>query len=368
MTSVDAEGFFEKIWTQVAVAEGAAGSVLERWFEIAGLTLRLRFLGKALEPYIAPALSHLEICVRRSPPDLTLHCWDCASLDTEFPKAPVDKNAFTLRGEVLGLNSLRFHAAFEVEGRQLSLFDARLRQAVHCVGASSGIPYYQSAEPIRAILSWFMREHGRQLIHAAAVGDPEGGVLLIGCSGAGKSNTALGCLTSRLQYASDDFCAVSAGTTPMVYSVYCTGKTRASDWTRYPFLVELAQDYDPAQQEKALYFLSRSYSHKLISKFPLKAILLPRMGGTTCKLRPISRAAALCLAAPNTAVLLPNAGSEVLHCIAQLVRTVPCYELLLGTAPERIPSVISTLLQQGLPPSESDSFPAPEMITACHQQ
>ena len=100
-------------------------------------------------------------------------------------------DAFTPRGEVRGLNNRRFHTAFDSSGRQLSLFDANLRQAVYCVGAAAAIPRFEIAEPIRAILSWFMRENGRQLIHAAAVGEPGGGVLLIGRSGAGKSNTAL---------------------------------------------------------------------------------------------------------------------------------------------------------------------------------
>src|SRR4029077_4802081 len=103
------------------------------------------------------------------------------------------------------------------------------------------------AEPIRAILSWFMREHNRQLIHAAAVGNSDGGVLLIGRSGAGKSNTALCCLASDLQYAADDFCAVSVGSEPHVYSLYCTGKTHEVDWTRHPFLAALAPNLDPEQ-------------------------------------------------------------------------------------------------------------------------
>jgi hypothetical protein len=348
MQSVDAEGFFDVIRTQVAIAERAADKVLERWFEIAGLTLRLRFFGTTLEPYVAPALSHLEIGELRGAADLTLHCWDCASLGTEFPRAPVAMGAFTPRGEIHGLNNRRFHAAFEPGGRQLSLFDARLRQAVYCVGAAAGIPRFEIAEPIRTILSWFMRENGRQLIHAAAVGEPEGGVLLIGRSGAGKSNTALGCLASRLRYAADDFCAVSADANPKVYSLYCTGKTHAVDWDRHPFLTTLSPNLDPQRCEKAIYFLSQSCPQKLISEFPLRAILLPRRDGVSCDIRPISPATALHLAAPDTATLLPDAGSEVMRCIAQLVRTVPCYELLLGSVPEEITGVISRLLASGV--------------------
>ena len=251
MPAIDAAGFFEKVWAQVAVAERAAGGVTERWFDIAGLTLRLRFIGSALQDVIAPALSHLELPVtNQKAVDLTLHCWDCQSLGTEFPRAPVKLEAFTPRGDVHGLNDARFRAAFETDGQLLSLLDTRLKQAIYCVGVAALIPRFDVAEPIRAILSWFMRENGRQLLHAGAVGTRDGGVLLIGRSGAGKSNTALGCLASDLSYASDDFCAVSTTGSPVVYSLYCTGKTQERDWVRHPFLAQLAPDLDPERRTR----------------------------------------------------------------------------------------------------------------------
>jgi hypothetical protein len=347
MTAVDVARFFESVLAQIAEAERAAGEVSERWFGIAGRTLLLRFIGTALLPFVAPALSHLKVTPSTRNADLTLHCWDCESLGVEFPKAPVTIEAFTPRGEVHGLNDFRFHAAFESGGRLLSLMDAHLRQAIYCVGVATDIPRFDVAEPIRAILSWFMREQGRQLMHAGAVGTPHGGVLLIGRSGAGKSNTALGCLDSDLSYASDDFCAVSAEGSPMVYSVYSTGKTHERDWDRHPFLALLTPNLDPERLEKAIYFLNEAAPHKLISSFPLKAILVPRRAGETCEVRPIPAVAALRLAAPDTSRLLPDAGAEVLRCLAQLVRAVPCYELLLGSRPELIPGVISELLAKG---------------------
>lgn len=347
MQLVDPEEFFTQVWKQLTTAEEAAGDVLEKWFEIAGLTLRLRFVGEALEPYVATALRHLEIVGTRDAADLTLHCWDCTSLAVEFPKAPVSKDAFTPRGEVRDFNNNRFHVAFDTRGRQLSLFDARLRRAVYCVGEAAEIPRWELAEPIRAILSWFMRENGRQLLHGAGVGEPHGGVLLIGPSGAGKSNTALGCLASNLRYAGDDFCAVSVGANPKVYSLYCTGKTREADWARHPFLADLAPDLDPERREKAIYFLSRTCPEKLISEFPLKAILLLKRGGDRCEARLIPPVAVFRRAVPDTARLLPDAGSELVRCMAQLVRAVPCYELSLGNAPERIAGAISALLMDG---------------------
>jgi hypothetical protein len=340
---VDVADFFQCVWSKVGDAEKAAGESSERWFEIAGCMLRVRFIGSALVEIIAPALSHLEIARPNRDADLTLHCWDCETLNVDFPTAPVTMDAFDPRGGVHGLNNARFHAAFERSGRALSLMDAQLRQAVYCVGIATDISRTDRAEPIRALLSWFMRENGRHLLHAGAVGTPDGGVLLLGPSGAGKSNTALGCLASDLSYASDDFCAVSANGNPTVYSIYNTGKTRESDWSRHPFLAELAPHLDPARLEKAIYFLNETAPHKLVSSFPLKAILFPK-GGEACELRPIPPVAALRFAAADTAKLLPDVGPELLRCLGRLVRAVPCYELSLGSKPDAIPNVISDLL------------------------
>ena len=344
MTAVDVAGFFQSVWADIANAEKAAGKISERWFDIAGYTLRVRFIGPALAEIVAPALSHLEFAPSTGDADLTLYCWDCESLGIKFPQAPVSIDAFTPRGEVLGLNDARFHAAFETDGKLLSLMDTHLKQAVYCVSVAADVPRFARAEPIRVILSWFMRENARQLLHAGAVGTPDGGVLLLGPSGAGKSNTALGCLASDLSYASDDFCAVSADESPMVYSLYSTGKTHETDWERHSFLAQLAPNLDPDRLDKAIYFLNEAAPHKLISKFPLKAILFPRRVGEICELRPIPAVAALRFAAPNTSKLLPDAGAEVMRRLARLVRAVPCYELLLGSRPELIPGVICELL------------------------
>jgi hypothetical protein len=171
-------------------------------------------------------------------------------------------------------------------------------------------------------------------------------VLLIGRSGAGKSNTALGCLASALSYASDDFCAVSTTDPPVVYSLYSTGKTQERDWGRHPFLAQLAPNLDPERRDKAIYFLNEAAPHKLIASFPLKAILLPRSSSENCTIIPVPSVAAVRICGPDTARLLPDAGPEVLRCIAHLVRSVPCYELQLGSKPEIIPDVIAALLAE----------------------
>ena len=337
------DAFYVDVCNRLAEAEKTTSEISERRYEIANRTLVIRFIGSALIPFVVPALAHLESGSSDDVPDLTIYCWDCASLGTKFPRAPVTKDAFTPRGEVRGLTNSRFDAAFEPEGGQLSMMDSQSRRAIYCTKFARGIPRFEIAEPIRAILSWFMRENGRQLVHAGAVGTPEGGVLLLGRSGAGKSNSTLACLATDLLYAGDDFCAVSATGRPEVYSLYSTGKTHEKDWDRHPFLLTLSPQRDPEGLEKAIYFLNETVPRRLIKNFPLKAILTLRKADVF-GLRAASPATALSLVAPDTAKLLPGAGKEVLKCLTRLVRLVPCYEMLIGPDPTLVPQTIIKLL------------------------
>jgi hypothetical protein len=346
MTENKGAAFLAQVRGEAARAQANSGGAVERWFEIAGLVLRFRFYGTALMPYLVPAISHRETAPRTTAPDATLHCWDCASLGLEIPRAPVPISAFTPRGEVRGLNDAHLHTAFDAIGRLLSVFDVEAREAFWCVGDARQIPRFDRAEPIRALLSWIMREHGRQLMHAAAVGYPDGGVLLVGRSGAGKSNTAVGTLTSDLSFVSDDFCVVSADGPPMAWSLYCTAKTVESDWQRHPFLATLDPDLDHVRGDKVIYFLDATMPQKLIAGFPLKAILRLRRGGDSCSFRPAPPNRAVAEAAPDTACILPDAGPEVLRAIGRLARQLPCYDLFLGPDPGRIPESISGLLAE----------------------
>ena len=172
------------------------------------------------------------------------------------------------------------------------------------------------------------------------------GVLLIGRSGAGKSNTALGCLVSNLRYASDDFCAVSNGRHPKVHSLYCTGKTHVADWSPPPFSGSLGAQIRYERSRKADLFSKPNLSSESHCRVPAQSHFVAAKGGLVCNVRPVSPAAALRLAAPDTARLLPDAGAEVIRYLSQLVRSVPCYELMLGPTPELIPPVISAVIAE----------------------
>src|SRR4051812_15472345 len=98
-----AEHFFAEVSAHADAAEAGA-EITENWYSIAGKTLLIRFLGSALLPVITSAIAHRKIDPPAHPPDLTLRCWDCATLRQPFPMAPIDKSGFRPRGEVRPLS------------------------------------------------------------------------------------------------------------------------------------------------------------------------------------------------------------------------------------------------------------------------
>ena len=310
MGSRVAADFFDRVHAGWASAAASTGGATKRCCEIAGLLVRFQFAGPALPPVIAPAFAHLEISEGGAEPHLTVRLWDCASSGIAMPRSPCPMEAFTARGELLGFDDGRYHAAYQPLGRVLSLFDRHARLAVVCAADASAIPAVERAAPLRALLGWLMRHHRRQLVHAAALGTPTIGLLLVGRGGAGKSNTALGCLLAGLCHASDDFCAVSCEPQPVVHSLYCTAKVAAGDWAQPSWAP--ANPDDP-EHEKRLYYLEPRFRHRLPARLPLSAMVWPSKTGTgDAALHRIAATAPLLETACQTSMMLPNAGAEVL--------------------------------------------------------
>ena len=187
---VKAEGtspatFFKKAYQTFQQAEKLAGGPVNRFYTIAGYTIQLRFAGPALIPFITPALEHLT-AEPGSTPALTVCLWDSASTRTKMPPPPWSADDYIARGEVRGYNNDHIHTFFHVGAGALSMLDTRQDLALHWIRDARQLPYYESAAPLRAILHWWMRNHGCQLVHGGAVGTPLGGVLLAGRGGSGN--------------------------------------------------------------------------------------------------------------------------------------------------------------------------------------
>jgi hypothetical protein len=335
--------YFERVQRAAVCAEEKNGAI-DRFMSVSGETIRLRFAGGALPSLIMPALEHLASAPTRVPA-LTIQIWDSASTGVAMPAPAWPGEAVSFRGDVTGFNDERISTAYQAHAILVSMFDSEMNEAVYWIQNSESIPHYERAAPLLRIFHWWLKSRGQQVVHAASVGFPEGGVLIAGKGGVGKSNTALACMNAGLYYASDDYCVLSPGLMPSVWSLYNSGRTHADDIERLPFLDPLVTNRRQLDADKALYFLQRAVPSKLIHSFPLRAILLPRVTGRAeTSLRRASPSAGVLSLSPSTMSQLPGASRETVEIIAGVCRMIPVYHLELGTDRDQIPRVISGLL------------------------
>ena len=345
--STEPFALFEAFYRNFQEGERVGGSPVQRFYTIGGYTIELRFANTALVPFITPALKHLAVKPSLTPA-LTVCLWDSASTHIKMPSPPWSSNSYFTRGEILGYNDERIRTVFHLGSNILSMFDTMLNVALFWIRDANLTPYSESAAPLRTILHWFTRNHGCQLVHAAAVGTCRGGILLVGKGSSGKSTTALACLLSGMLYVGDDYVLLGNGeSTPFVYSLYNSAKVAPCQIWRLPNLLTAVSNSERLDAEKAIIFLHEHYPEKVTTGFPVRAILIPRITGLSeTRLKKASPVGSLTALAPSTIFQLPRAGHETLQSLTNFVKQVPSYVLELGPDLSKIPEVILDLLHE----------------------
>ena len=335
-------GFFTAVRETFERAATRAGLV-ERYYALAEARLCVRLAGTALVDALTPALEH-----RRVPPgpaDLVVDLWDTASTGVAMPPPPVALPTGLPRGEVPGMQSDHYQLAVGLDAASVSLLDRPSDHGYYWIRAAEDVTIHERGAPLRSLLHWWMRDRGQHMVHAAAIGTAQGGVLLAGRGGSGKSTTALACLSAGLRYAGDDYCLLTVDGAPYVHSVYSSAKVQPGQLRHFPRLQAAVAHPTSAVDEKALIFLQPLLSAQMIAGFPLKALLLPRITGQpVTSLARATAFEALRALAPSSIMQLPGAGAVEFEGLSRLVQRVPCYWLELGTVVAEIPAVVQTLL------------------------
>ena len=179
------------------------------------------------------------------------------------------------------------------------------------------------------------------------MGTPEGGVLLVGKSGSGKSTSTLSTLQSDvLGYAGDDYVGVSVAPSPWVHSLYSSGKLMPNHVERLPFLLSALANTDQLDVEKAVVYVDEEWPRHIMAGFPLRAILVPRVvpGLVEAHIYAASAVAGLAALAPSTVFQMHTQRQDSLARMRRLVQSVPCFVLELGSDMASIPDAISGLL------------------------
>jgi hypothetical protein len=330
------EGMFE---LSAERAEGAP----EFGLQIGGCPVRFRFAGDALRRVFLSALSNHPGCA----PDVakvTICAVDLAAAGMRlppFPWSPVDVRE---RGEVRGFNDDRLRTLYEVDSGMLSMLDVARGRAFLAVDDERRLLWWQRAAPLRTIFHWVLTSPTRTLVHAGAVGDDAGAVLLAGAGGSGKSTTAVACAAAGLRYAGDDYVLLEIGDAPVVHSLYSTAKLTDESLAMLPPLGDSLLP-ESLEDEKRVVYMDRAFPHAIAPPLPVRAIAVPRVTpGRATRLMSASAADALRALAPTTIYQLPSNGGRALGQLAELVRRVKAFSLGIGEDTSA-PPLIAQLLQ-----------------------
>jgi hypothetical protein len=347
--------YFESMHRGFDRAAAAAGRV-DRFVAIAGHTVRLQFAGPLLAPVLSRALAHLAIEPGPAPPDLTISIWETASTGTELPLLVQSLvtglrdrwwESLDRRREIRGYDGTRIRTSFFLGPDILSALDLETGRGLYWIESESRVPYWEKGSPFLALLSWWTASRGWHYVHAGAVGHSDGGLLLAGRGGSGKSTTALCSLESgRLKYASDDYCLVHPSPQPTAASIYSSAKLKGrADFARFPALEARCTNLDRVGEEKALLFLHEAFPERFVPGFPIRAVVLPHVEATAqTSLSPASAADALKALAPSTMMQVPGAGPALLLGLRRMVSLVPSFHLRLGRDVDRAPELLADLL------------------------
>ncbi len=338
----------EFVYEAEACFERAAKAVglHERTFAVAGHRVRMRFAGERLLRPMTRALAH---CA--APADgaagLTACFFDSDSTATAMPPPAWSPEQYTGSGEIAHFRDDNIDTSYHVGWDVFQCFDRRRNMAVYWTPSWQRLPWWEVSFPLRVILHWWLRDTPLQPVHAAAMGNAEGGVLVAGPCGSGKSTTALSCLGSELRYAGDDYTLVRVEPAPYVHLLYSTAKLDLDGLERFPRLAASVDNRDRLDREKAMLYLHESQPESLIAGFPVRAVLVPEITGkpyTSVESIPQSRA--MLALAPTTTKHLPAARARTVAKLAQLTKSVGCYKLLAGTDLSQIPDILGALVER----------------------
>ena len=345
-----ASEYFEQLrerYEQAAAARGGAGTLD---LEMAGLRLRLRYVGEPLREALLGPFDHLA-CRQAGDPVLTISLFDTASTGVEPPPplwepiaaAPGTNPVARLRSEracvLAAAGSRALTAALPAEG-----------VAVFHLPDAAAIPASERAAPIREALQLLMAARGRLMTHAGAVGNGGRGVLLVGRGGSGKSTLALSCALAGMEIVADDYVLLDP-TSLVAHAMQSTAKLTEDSTARLgiPAAAIDAAGFEPTLEgpAKALVDIRALAPTGLRPRLEVRAVIAPTLsssqpaymagGGELAEVKPavrtISAAEALRAVAPSTIVQAGFGSADSLATLADLVRRVPSYALELSPNP-----------------------------------
>jgi hypothetical protein len=336
---------YARFAAEQAAAMADAGEVSET-FTFADRRVRVRSAGAPIAAALTAALSH-RACADEGPVDATILLWEESRVPGGALPPPWRPGELGPRGQARAGEKSEVLAIYEDVWGGVMMCDRRTRVALNRVPDVRRLPWWERPAPLRPALFGTLTGEGLHLVHAGAVGDERGGVLLAGRGGSGKTTVALAALAAGMAYVADDYLLLQGGDRPLAWNIFGTAKLEAGHAERFPgFAGELVISADPEPQEKFVLDVDRLMGEAISECLPIRAVLVPRIRGGRARLRDASAVEALLALAPSTTFQMPFDEGAVIAALAAVTRAVPAYALDVGDDPRELAEAVDRALDR----------------------
>jgi hypothetical protein len=353
--------YFEQLRERYEQAAAGGAGTLD--LEMAGLRLRLRYVGEPLREALLAPFDHLAPR-EAGDPALTISLFDTASTGVEPPPPlwePIAAEPGT--NPVARVRSERAYVLAAAGSRALTAALPGEGVAVFHLPDAAAIPASERAAPIREALQLLMAPRGRLMTHAGAVGCGGRGVLLAGRGGSGKSTLALSCALAGMEIVADDYVLLESESL-LAHAMQSTAKLTEDSVERLgiPAGAIDAAGFEPTLEgsAKALVDIRGLAPSALSRQLEIRAVVAPavsspqpayiagrgELGKDEPVVRAISGAQGLRAVAPSTIIQSGFGGEGSLAALADLVRRVPSYALELSPNPAANAAVVERLVAE----------------------
>ncbi len=341
-------------WGGTFTSAAARDGVVERVVRFGPHRVRLRVAGRGLAETVLARLAtqpvSATLAAESASQDIAaIAVWSTAAPVELGHDAPWRFGEIGPGGLVAGSDPAGIVAVHETGSDAITIVEPSRRAVLHRLPCIGGLRWWQRATPLRVPLFWALGGDGRHLVHAGAVGDDRGAVLLAGASGAGKTTVAVAAVAGGLGYLADDYVLLETGGggDATAIALYTAAHLDPGNCRRFASL-QAAIRVPPAADAgaKSVLDVAAWRPERLRESLPVRAIVLPRICGGRSWLRPISAGRALLGLAPSTVFQMPFDGGSALAALAGLVRELPCFTLHVGDDVHELGDAVERVLER----------------------
>jgi hypothetical protein len=334
---------FDAVWS--GFENSSEQGLTRQLVEVAGVTVAISVRGEELRSVVLPPLRRRWVHEEGRPVDAEFRVWwgplDAAGHLT----MPVTGIGFVPRGKATPREDDGITVAYAPDLRMLSMWDRTTQRGVFWIEDIAQLPSWERSAPLVHLFHWCEADRLHPLVHAAAIGREGKGLLLIGAGGAGKSTAALACLEAGFEYVADDYCLVSMVEGPVAHNLYGSGKLTPSSASHLESL-RSAKIAIRSEDGKHLLDVGLHRSEQIVASLQLVGVVLPVLGpvpGTPVRTTALAAGRVLI---PSTTLQLSALRPASIAVIADVLRSLPIFQLQFGPDRLEAPRQLEALLRE----------------------